>query len=197
MSRAGAHNLVRACLAFTASAAFLACGSGVSVAQHAYTVGPPNEFYEHHHFGPVRHDTDADRGCLGGYNSNTPYATDTCLPAGVPNFTMTRTLGEALAAPAGPIDRPVDVPDAIASCWRPAAGASRQITLRVSFAADARPIGAKVTYVAAPDARAKADLKASLLGALQGCAALRFTPSLGRAIAGRPFAIRFILPARS
>jgi hypothetical protein len=196
MSRAGARNFVRAFLACAASGLALACAPGASVAQHAYTVGPPNEFYEHHHFGPVRHDTDADRGCLGGYNSNVPYATDTCLPAGVPNFTMTRTLG-ASVAPAGLLDRPVEVPDAIASCWRPPAGASRQITLRVAFSAAARPLGAKITYVAAPDAKAKADLKASLLGALQDCAALRFTPSLGKAIAGRPFAIRFILPARS
>ena len=59
------------------------------------------------------------------------------------------------------------------------------------------PIGPKITYVAAPDAKAKADLRASLLGALGRCGALRFTPSLGKAIAGRPFAIRFILPARS
>ena len=61
----------------------------------------------------------------------------------------------------------------------------------------AQPIGAKITYVKAPDKAAGDALRASLLRALEGCAPLRFTPALGKSIAGRPFAIRFVLPARS
>jgi hypothetical protein len=147
--------------------------------------------------GPVRRDTDADRSCLGGYNSETPYATHTCLPAVVGRgFVMTRALRSEHSAPAGPLTRAVDVPDAIAACWAPPAGPAREITLRVTFTSDAHPVGARVTYVAAPDGHAKAELRRSLLHALESCAALRFTRAFGRSIAGRPFAIRFILPAR-
>ncbi len=172
--------------------------SGASLAQHAYTVGPPNEILEQLRMGPVRRDTDADRSCLGGYNSETPYATNTCLPAVAGrSFVMTRTLRTGQAAPREALTRAVDVPDAIAACWTPPPGPTREITLRVTFTSDAHPSGARVTYVAASDSRARADLRHSLLAALENCGALRFTPALGRSIAGRPFAIRFILPARS
>lgn len=172
--------------------------SGASLAQHAYTVGPPNEILEQLQMGPVRHDTDADRSCLGGYNSETAYATNTCLPAVVGRgFVMTLTLRGEQHAPAGPLARAVEVPDAIAACWAPPPGPAREITLRVTFTRDAHPLGARVTYVAAPDRGAKAELRGSLLAALESCSALRFTRAFGRSIAGRPFAIRFILPARS
>lgn len=197
MTTAGARKISRASLVLVAGAFAWAFACGASFAQHAYTVGPPTEFYLHRHFGPVRSDTDADRSCLGGYNSEVPYTTNTCMGFGSQGFVMTRTLSAEPKAPSEPLNRPVEVADAIAACWSPPAGPARQITVRVAFSNAAKPIGPRITYVAAPDDRTKADLRTSLLDALKGCSALRFTPSLGRAIAGRPFAIRFILPARS
>lgn len=183
--------------ALARAAGAILAAQGPAFAQHPYEVGPPNEYLQRHHFGPVRTDTDADRACLGGFNSATPYARDTCMRYRTPGFTMTRTLDRPPPAPDGPIARAVDVPQAIAACWSPPGGASAQITVRAAFARDGRVLGSpRITYVAAENADAKEALRRSLLEALARCAPLRFTPPLGKAIAGRPFAIRFILPGR-
>jgi hypothetical protein len=195
----GARIVLRASLAVAAGVSLAALAPGASFAQHAYDVGPPVDNHGLSPVGPVRHDTDADRFCLGGYNSGTPYALNTCLPWPRPGYTMTRTIGvDGPAQVETPVDRAIDVPDAIAACWRPPASTvPQQITIRVSFSRAARPVGEpKITFVQAPTPQAKAALKASLLEAMKRCAPLPLSPSLGRAIAGRPFAIRFILSAR-
>ena len=99
--------------------------------------------------------------------------------------------------PAAPFDAPGDIVRALTACWHPVnTGHDRAISVRLSFARDGRVIGIpRVTHI---DALADevADLRASLLSAISACAPLPFTPALGRAIAGRPFAIRFIAPRR-
>lgn len=106
--------------------------------------------------------------------------------------------GADVGAPAHVVAaRPRDVADRLAACWRPPAAASRQareITLRLQFARTGAVIGeAKVTYVrTSGEAGARAQMMRSIRSALADCVPLRFTPSLGNAIAGYPFAIRFI-----
>jgi hypothetical protein len=93
------------------------------------------------------------------------------------------------------VARPRDVAERIAGCWRPplaASGAAREITLRLQFARTGAVIGApKITYVKA-GAREREALVASIKAAVSDCAPLRFTPGMARAMAGYPFAIRFI-----
>lgn len=150
--------------------------------------------------GPPRFDTDADRFCVGGYNAETPYALNTCFPPPSRQFTMTLTLGPERPLAPVEIARPFDVPLAFAACWAPPAppsGLGWQATLRLAFAADGRVIrNPRIAFVSAPDAASRRHLRENLAEALSRCGKFRFTPSLGRAIAGRLFAIRFILRGR-
>ncbi len=106
------------------------------------------------------------------------------------------------SAPAGaepaPVNLPNDVPRAIAACWQPPHEGD-EITLRMSFRRDGSVFGKpRITYMKAaggPDGQA--DLANSLFAALKTCTPLRFTPSLGAAIAGRVFLIRFVAPRRT
>ena len=92
---------------------------------------------------------------------------------------------------------PREIPEKLAACWSPppvAANEIAQVTVRLSFTRDGAVIGAPAT----PFLRASTDdkrraLRASLLAAIRACTPLRFTASLGRAIAGRIFAIRYIV----
>jgi hypothetical protein len=91
--------------------------------------------------------------------------------------------------------RLIDVPELLAACLAPhlqSAGGQRQLTIRVTFTREGGLIGApRVTYVQAPPEEA-ARLRLAAPQALAACAPYRFTAGLGRAIAGRPFAIRYI-----
>ena len=101
---------------------------------------------------------------------------------------------------AAPLDRLNEVPKRLAACWLPPRFESEnlEITVRLQFARDGNIIGRpRVTYVKAPDASTRDAMKVSLAAALARCTPLRFTPSLGGAIAGRPFAIRYILRTRA
>lgn len=182
-------------------AALAACAlAGPARAQHSYTVGPPNALLEANPTGPPRYDTDRDRSCVGGYNSETPYATNTCIPAGGGQFTMTyRIAGAPLHAArrVGRLGEVAALPAAIAACWSPPPppdGRIWQISTRFALSAGGRLAGRpRVTYFAGADGDARRRLTESLLDALARCAPFRFTAGLGKAIAGRPIAIRFIL----
>ena len=91
------------------------------------------------------------------------------------------------------IRRPRDVAERLAACWTPPDGdGRREITLRLQFAASGKTIGEpRISYVNAANGSRDA-LASSIRGALAACLPLRFTGSLGAAIAGYPFAIRFI-----
>lgn len=124
---------------------------------------------------------------------------ETVFPDG---FVITRTLrggrGKARMSPdPAAINLPRDLPDKLSACWTPPAvpeGQVWQVTVRLSFRADGAVIGEPATpYLQAPSADDKRALRASLLAGIRACTPLRFTPSLGRAIAGRIFAIRFLV----
>jgi hypothetical protein len=94
------------------------------------------------------------------------------------------------------LDRYADVGSALGACWKPAADVDgkpwRAVTIRVAFKRDGTIFGLpRIPFADAGSAQAKADLAQSLLGALQHCTPLPFSPSLGAAIAGEIFAIRF------
>lgn len=100
--------------------------------------------------------------------------------------------------PLQPLTRYRDVANALASCWNPPAHFGdrlwRQATLRVSFKRDGNVNGSpRIPYVdQGLTGDARSDLTQSLMGALQRCTPLPFSPGLGAAIAGQVFALRFI-----
>lgn len=101
--------------------------------------------------------------------------------------------GRAIAKPKE-IARFRDVATALAACW-----ASERVvgwtslTVRVAFKRDGTVFGTpRVPFVDAADPSRKGELARSLLDALGRCTPLPFTPSLGAAVAGEIFAIRFI-----
>ena len=98
------------------------------------------------------------------------------------------------AAPADPPDNlPRDIVRSIARCWHPPHEGD-EITLRMSFRRDGSIFGKpRITYMKADGgADGEAALATSIYDAIAICSPLRFTPSLGAAIAGRTFLIRFV-----
>ena len=98
----------------------------------------------------------------------------------------------------GPLGRLRDIFPAIGACWAPPAGLSRletvEVTVRFSLRRDGSLFGLpRVTYATpAAETRARDVLKTTTLESIRNCTPLRITPALGGAIAGRPFAVRFI-----
>ncbi len=141
-----------------------------------------------------------------GYQQRLPHP-EQLLPDDQPplpeDFMMTRPLsrdaspGPRHAPDPSPINLPRDVPERLSACWSPPPVPENQVwqvTLRLSFTAEGAVIGIPATpYLAAPSDDLKRALRASLLDAVRTCTPLRFTASLGRAIAGRIFAIRFFV----
>ena len=103
----------------------------------------------------------------------------------------------APATPPQPVNVPGDVARAIAACWHPPHEGD-EITLRMSFRRDGSVFGKpRITYMKATDGPdGQAALATSIYEAIAACSPLRFTPSLGAAIAGRTFLIRFVAPRR-
>ena len=117
-----------------------------------------------------------------------------------PGYTITRQkpMAGGAAAP-GALDKPREISDALLACWRPPAmPVQQEVTVRLSFNRDGRVIGEpRITYVGgAIGAAHRETLRKSMLSGISTCLPLRFTPGLASAIAGRPFAIRFIAPAQ-
>jgi hypothetical protein len=98
----------------------------------------------------------------------------------------------------GQLARYRQVADTLAQCWRPPAEFDGrpwgQVTLRVSFKRDGTVNGMPlIPHV--PEGltqAARSDLRQSLMTALRRCTPLNLSPSLGGAIAGQIFALRFI-----
>jgi hypothetical protein len=91
-----------------------------------------------------------------------------------------------------------DVGPALARCWLPpAVDGPGEITVTLSFNRMGAIIGApRISYSRALVPEQKRLLQASVLSALAHCGPLPFSPSLGAAIAGQVFAIRFITTAQ-
>ncbi len=117
------------------------------------------------------------------------------LPAFSHGFHLSVTVGrgQTFAAPAT-LSRFVDVAQALGRCFVPPADiAWRSITLRVSFRRDGTVFGEpRLPFSDADTADHKTLLAHSLLDGLKRCTPLPFAPSLGAAVAGEIFAIRFI-----
>jgi hypothetical protein len=123
-----------------------------------------------------------------------PAADNPPLPQG---FVLTYRIKHGQAAgPANPLNRYAEVGAALAACWASSATTEdwRDVTLRFSFRRDGSINGVpRVQHIEAPgDAPALEKLKTSFLSTLDHCTPLRFSSSLGQAIAGQIFAIRFI-----
>ena len=95
------------------------------------------------------------------------------------------------------INLPREVSGKLSACWSPPSVEENElaeVTVRLSFNANGGVIGIPATpYLKAITEEKRRALRESLLAAIKACTPLRFTPSLGRAIAGRIFAVRFIV----
>ncbi|WP_246696791.1 hypothetical protein [Methylobacterium planeticum] len=86
----------------------------------------------------------------------------------------------------------------LVACWTAPTGLERledvQITARMSLRQDGTLVGPpRITFAAgAPTAGSRNLLVRVTLGAIRRCMPAHITPALGRAIAGRPLALRFI-----
>jgi hypothetical protein len=119
----------------------------------------------------------------------------TSRPAGAPppGFTMTINR-DGLSRVSGSLSRPRQIGEQLAACWEPPAPGS-EVSVRVSFDRHGEVIGTRrVTYVKPGRGADRAAVTRSLERAFARCLPLRFTADLGSAIAGRPFAFRFIAP---
>ncbi|NEW92929.1 TonB C-terminal domain-containing protein [Rhodopseudomonas sp. BR0M22] len=86
---------------------------------------------------------------------------------------------------------------ALKQCWRPphlpAGDPGRQITVKVSFKRDGEILGKPRITFESPEAGRDDSLayRVAVMETLQRCTPLPFTPSMGGAVAGRPFTLRF------
>jgi hypothetical protein len=99
--------------------------------------------------------------------------------------------------PNKPVNTIQDVFDAFRACWRgPPANVSRpgtEITIRFSFKRDGSIIGSpRVTFQSELSQEQRLAYFTAVAEALQRCLPLPFTASFGQAVAGHPFALRFI-----
>lgn len=113
------------------------------------------------------------------------------LPGGF-ILTVAVGAGQTFAVPAT-LNRYIDVGQALGRCFPPPEGPTwGSITLRVSFRRDGSVFGLPRIPYSDAGGEQKSDLAHSLLAGLKRCTPLHLSPSLGAAIAGEIFAIRFI-----
>jgi hypothetical protein len=99
-------------------------------------------------------------------------------------------------APKGPLNTLADVRRAIRGCWQwPPLSAIRTgmtLTVLLSFKRDGEIFGARITYQTHDVSRDERALYyGALLQMIKRCSPLPLSPSLGEAIAGRPFYFSF------
>ena len=101
------------------------------------------------------------------------------------------------AAPDAPADTLAALYPALAACWIVPSSLDGargvEITARLSLRRDGSLIGApRITYAAGVIDRQRAALVRATLDALRACTPARIGTGLGRAIAGRPVALRLV-----
>lgn len=125
-------------------------------------------------------------------------------PGGGYSLALPETLAATIAVPMA--DRPPGAADtlrqlfpALAACWSPPhfaatpQGPDVQVTARFSLRRDGSVIGTpRITYAAGVSGGDRTTLTRATLAALGRCTPAHLTPGLGRAIAGRPLALRFV-----
>ncbi|MCJ2071239.1 hypothetical protein MKK75_20990 [Methylobacterium sp. J-030] len=127
-------------------------------------------------------------------------------PGGAYPLSLPQTLRATIAVPVArmatkPADTLAELYPALAACWQvpaslgaPSAGSEDiEITLRLSLRRDGSLIGPpRVTYAAGVSGSQRTILVRGTLDALARCTPAHITAGLGRAIAGRPVALRFV-----
>ena len=108
-----------------------------------------------------------------------------------------RSSAEPRAAITARIERLSEISDAIRACWRLPTGAGpsgQQVTIRLSLRRDGQVIGRPAITFArlSSDRDERERFTRSVTQALERCTPLSLSPSLGAAIAGRPFTFRFV-----
>jgi hypothetical protein len=195
------------------------CAAPPALARHHQVLPRHHQILARHHHALFRHfpasvqDSpcidcglpciDCDLPCIdcdGSFrrDDETPFSDNPPLPEG---FVLTVPVGADREQDETPstavLNRYPEVAGALSRCFDPAASLGTrswgEITLRVSFKRDGSVNGIpRVIYPAGPSDPALAtELKSSLLSALAHCTPLHLSPSLGGAIAGQIFAIRF------
>lgn len=105
-------------------------------------------------------------------------------------------------------ERPAEAADtlatlypALAACWQPPEGAGDtgvEVTARFSLRRDGSLIAApRIVFTAGVSGEGRRRLARATLAALRACTPARITPDLGRAIAGRPIALRLVQRQRA
>ncbi|WP_375456695.1 hypothetical protein [uncultured Methylobacterium sp.] len=100
-------------------------------------------------------------------------------------------------APAATADTLAELYPVLAACWRPPAALERaagvEITARLALRRDGSLLGApRITYATGVGGRTRPALVRATLDGLRRCLPAPVTPGLGRAIAGRPVALRLV-----
>jgi hypothetical protein len=127
-------------------------------------------------------------------------------PGGAYPLSLPQTLRATIAVPlarmaAKPADTLAELYPALAACWQAPGGLGRpsdgaedfEITLRLALRRDGSLIGPpRVTYAAGVAGDQRTALVRGTLDALARCTPVHITAGLGRAIAGRPVALRFV-----
>ncbi len=107
----------------------------------------------------------------------------------------TACIAAPLLAADAAIERLDGIPPALARCWHPLHEGD-EATVRLAFRRDGSVLGEpRITYHRS-GGHGEAALSASLAEAVRACTPLRFTPSMGGAIAGRVLSIRLIARPR-
>lgn len=108
---------------------------------------------------------------------------------------LTATAGPKTLRPDGPLATLADVERAIQGCWEwPAEGdikSGMELTVRLSFKRNGEIFGARITHQTQNVTPEERDVYyKALMEAIGRCSPLPLSPSLGQAIAGRPFFFR-------
>ena len=214
--RGTAWRLLRTCLAIACLALDFGQATTAEAAPRTFRRIHPRSFlfdpFFDDFYGPVIPELPPPSGTPPIFNfpeeNGPPVVESTPRPQAVPYLypqgfslevpTATDDGGPAPAAATAPLNTYRAVADALGRCWRPPPTFAGQrwttITLRVSFKRDGSVNGLPRIPYADPGltADARSGLNRSLTAALQRCTPLNITPSLGSAIAGQIFALRFI-----
>jgi hypothetical protein len=122
---------------------------------------------------------------------------DIFFPPGQDDRVTVQGRDRSPAKPTKPVNAIKDVFAAFRECWRgPPPNLSRpgtEITIRFSFKRDGSMIGSpRVTFQTELSQEQRHAYFTAVAEALQRCVPLPFTESFGNAVAGHPFAIRFV-----
>ena len=118
-------------------------------------------------------------------------------PLSLPQTLRATVVVPLTSKPAATANTLAELYPVLAACWRPPAAfetvADIEITARLSLRRDGSLLGPpRITYARGVGRRTRPILVQATLDSLNRCLPAPITPGLGRAIAGRPVALRFV-----